>query len=335
MMHILLMILKIIGIVLLAAVGLLLLAVLLALFCPVAYRGRFTRKAGNTTGSVSVTWLFRLVWVTAFYDNGDHGFRIRIFGIPLDAVSRLLAGRRGGKTEDLGDGQSSEKEQNAGDTEETLNPDKLLQKKAGTDRADAIGSSQAAENAERSDTAGDGEESSASGENAGGLSEKKPFFLLRIWRRTASFFRMLAGLPQRIRQAVRGFFQKISDILKKTGRFRELLCSEEFIRAFGLVRGSTGKLLRHVRPRKIRGYLTFGFEDPYHTGLCLGAVSVVYPWYHKTLTIEPDFRHKVLEADLYLRGRIFGVYALYILIRVYFDKNIKYMIRKFRDKEAR
>lgn len=168
-----------------------------------------------------------------------------------------------------------------------------------------------------------------------GVTEKKPFFLVRIWRRIVAFFRVLAGLPRRIRQAVRGFFQKISDILKKTASFRELLSSEEFIHAFGLVRGSTGKLLRHVRPRKIRGYLKFGFDDPYYTGLCLGAVSVVYPWYHKTLRIEPDFHHKILEADLYLRGRVFGVYALYIFIKVYFDKNIKYMIRKFRDKEAR
>ncbi len=109
-MHILLMILKIIGIVLLAMIGLLLLILSLVLFCPVAYRGSFTRKTEIMTGSVSVTWLFRLVWVTAFYDNGEHGFRIRLFGIPLDAVGRLLAGRRGRKARDSGKEPDSEKE---------------------------------------------------------------------------------------------------------------------------------------------------------------------------------------------------------------------------------
>ncbi|HCT92191.1 MAG TPA: hypothetical protein DF613_12565 [Lachnospiraceae bacterium] len=299
MMHILLMILKIIGIILLAVAGLLLLMLLLVFFCPVAYRGRFTRKAGSMTGSVSVTWLFRLVWVTASYDNGNHGFRIRIFGIPLDVVSGWLAGRRdrkAGNPGNPGKKPDNEKEKNTDCTEETTD---------------------------------------LSSEKKSGRTEKKPFILVRIWRRIVSFFRLLAGLPKRILQSIRSFFQKVSDILKKIVRFRELLFSEEFISAFGLLRGSTGKLLRHIRPRKIRGYFKFGFEDPYHTGLCLGAISVIYPWYHKTLKIEPDFQHRVLEADLYLRGRVFGVYALYIFIKVYFDKNIKYMIRKFRDKEAR
>ena len=326
-MHILLMILKIIGIVLLAVIGLLLLILSLVLFCPVAYRGSFTRKTEIMTGSVSVTWLFRLVWVTAFYDNGEHGFRIRLFGIPLDAVGRLLAGRRGRKARDSGKEPDSEKE---GTTDcEEKSPDLGKEKGPGqAERTPDWGEEKNAGQLEGTPGSEKKEDGRRHHTEEKLLPEKKK-------SRIVSFFHRLADLPKRILRVLRSFFQKILDTLKKIDRFRELLSSEEFIHAFGLVRGSMGKLLRHVRPRKIRGYLKFGFDDPYYTGLCLGAVSVVYPWYRKTLRIEPDFHHKVLEADLYLRGRVFGAYALYILIKVYFDKNVKYMINRFRDKEAR
>ena len=316
MMHILLIILKIIGIALLTVVGLLFLTLLLTLFCPVVYRGRFARAAGSMTGSLSVSWLFRLVWVTVFYDNGEHGFRIKLFGIPLNR----------GKKENRKSAAAIQKAEKKKDP-----PDKAkVSEIPGTTKKD--------EKPEATEKSEAGSETEENVDTAG----KKPFFLVAIWRGVVSFFRMLINLPVKIIElpvkilrAVQSFFQKITAALQKMNRFRELLFSEEFTGAFRLARGSAGKLIRHVRPRKIRGYLKFGFDDPCYTGLCLGAVSVIYPWYCRTLKIEPDFRHKELEADLYLRGRVFGVYALYIFIKIYFDKNVKYMINRFRDKEAR
>lgn len=323
MMHILLLILKIIGMILLVAVCILLLALLLILLCPVVYRGRFRRTADTMAYSVSISWLFCLVWFTASYEDGKRGFRFRLFGIPLDAVGRLLAGR-GGRRKASGAKPSAQKAQNVkSDLEKTQKVESESQK---------VQQAESEKKQYNEETKG----AAAIVKKQAAPKDKQDteFFLVRIWRSVVAVFKKLTGLPGRIVQAVRSFFQKISDLLQKIRHFRELLWREEFFKSLRLLQGCTGKLLRHVRPRKLRGWLKFGFDDPAYTGLSLGAVSVIYPWYHKTFTVEPDFQSKILEADLYLRGRVFGAYALYIFIKVYFDKNIKYMMNSFRDKEA-
>ena len=69
MLHILLFILKIIGIVLLAALGLLLAALLLVLLVPVRYRLDGSWH-GSPAGKVRVTWLLHAVSVLVSYENG-------------------------------------------------------------------------------------------------------------------------------------------------------------------------------------------------------------------------------------------------------------------------
>ena len=87
MLHIILLILKIIGIGLLCLLGLALLFILLVLFVPVRYkvRGSYIDKKIKAFGQV--TWLGRAVSVLGAYD-GDAGenkgsFRVRLFGIPI------------------------------------------------------------------------------------------------------------------------------------------------------------------------------------------------------------------------------------------------------------
>ena len=69
MLHILLLILKIIGIVLLVILGLLLAAVLLVLLVPLRYRLEGSWH-GEPAGKVRVTWLLHAVSVLASYENG-------------------------------------------------------------------------------------------------------------------------------------------------------------------------------------------------------------------------------------------------------------------------
>ena len=53
------------------------------------------------------------------------------------------------------------------------------------------------------------------------------------------------------------------------------------------------KLIRHVLPRKIRGSITFGCEDPALTGQILGAVAIAYPLYGKGVAVYPRFEEKI------------------------------------------
>ncbi len=95
-----------------------------------------------------------------------------------------------------------------------------------------------------------------------------------------------------------------------------------------------GKLIRHVLPGKIRGHIRYGFEDPYQTGQVLTLISPFYGLYAKTLVIEPVFDEKVIEGEIFIRGRIraavFAGAGLRILLNKDSRRFLKKLIRLFR-----
>ena len=81
MIHIILLILKIIGIILLVLAGLLLLATGTVLFVPLRYRAE-GEVYGNLKAKGRVTWLFHLISVTASYEE-ELKISVKICGFPL------------------------------------------------------------------------------------------------------------------------------------------------------------------------------------------------------------------------------------------------------------
>ena len=96
LIHIILGILKIIGILLLVLLCLLLLLLLSLVFVPVRYYGSAFREEGKYEGKVRVSWLFHLIFVTARYGSGTEGLQlsIRFLGIPVDVVLKKIAAWR-------------------------------------------------------------------------------------------------------------------------------------------------------------------------------------------------------------------------------------------------
>lgn len=82
MLHIVLLILKIIGIVLLSILGLLLLAVICILFVPVRYKGKGQWYA-EKHGKVVISWLLHIVSIHLAYDNGETQVAYKVCGIRL------------------------------------------------------------------------------------------------------------------------------------------------------------------------------------------------------------------------------------------------------------
>ena len=81
-MHILLLILKIIGILLLILLGLLLLFVLAVLFAPVRYRADGTLLE-KKKADISANWLLFVLRVACSIKNGEVTACVRLFGIPV------------------------------------------------------------------------------------------------------------------------------------------------------------------------------------------------------------------------------------------------------------
>ena len=82
MLHIILVILKIIGILLACIVALLLLLALSVLLVPVRYRGR-VEKNGDISAMGHIHWLLHIVSGKIFYEEGEVSIKVRIFGIPI------------------------------------------------------------------------------------------------------------------------------------------------------------------------------------------------------------------------------------------------------------
>lgn len=110
MIHIILAILKIVGILLAVLLGLVLLILLTVLFLPLRYR-ICAEKHGElkkSTANVSVSWLFGILKVKAGYRNGQISFVPQIFGKKID-----FAKKNTGQTEDFQKRQKTMKQRTA------------------------------------------------------------------------------------------------------------------------------------------------------------------------------------------------------------------------------
>ncbi|MFR2881174.1 MAG: DUF2953 domain-containing protein [Lachnospiraceae bacterium] len=126
-----------------------------------------------------------------------------------------------------------------------------------------------------------------------------------------------------IRLTFRGFCDKIK-------RWRTLWNEESTQAALHFLTEKGRKLIRHVLPRKIRGSITFGCEDPALTGQILGAVAIAYPLYGKGVAVYPRFEEKILEGQLQMKGRIVAACLLWQAWKIYRNPDVRKTLKKIR-----
>ena len=86
-----------------------------------------------------------------------------------------------------------------------------------------------------------------------------------------------------------------------------------------------------IRPRKILGYIHFGFDDPAVTGICMGAASVLYSWYPEKFELRPDFDRQVLEGEIFFRGKLRLYVLVMIGLRIWFNRDIRLMYEHWKE----
>ena len=151
--------------------------------------------------------------------------------------------------------------------------------------------------------------------------------LVTVFMKILEFFTMFCGIPGRFVAVFGAVIDKMLTIFGKITLITDFFFDDRTQDAIHLLFGKTGNLLGHIRPRKLSGYLDFGFDDPSITGRVLGVLSVFLPQVGKTFDINPDFEKSHLECDITSSGRIYLFYLIYIAASTYFNKNIKYVIR--------
>lgn len=292
--HIMLGILKVIRIFLLIVLGILLLAVLAALFCPVTYSAVGRRDAEAYEGRVRIGWLFRLISFTFTFGSEKGGdFCIRIFGIPLNRKKE----------------EASQKslQVSRGDEFKPAEPEKIVEKKTEQEHGEKT-----EKEAERKTET---------------TTEKKTDSVLQ---KLQEFLKQIPGIPKKFLDVLKKISLTVHHICDKINQIKEFLESERFARLKALLFQEGKRTICHIRPRKIKGHIKIGTGDPYRTGQLLAVAGIFFPVYGEHITIEPYFEQKILEGNMSVKGRIYGNFFVRLAWRLFRDSDIRFMIKKIK-----
>ena len=113
-------------------------------------------------------------------------------------------------------------------------------------------------------------------------------------------------------------------------RFYRFLKEEENHGVLKFILRRIFRALKSVLPRKFYGKVHFGTDDPAVTGYILGAVSMFYPKYRKSLFVTADFDKPVLEGEVRIQGRIIPGAFVWQAIRIILDRRVRRLIREVR-----
>ncbi|MCM1122704.1 MAG: hypothetical protein NC416_08975 [Eubacterium sp.] len=333
MLHIILLILKIIGIILLCILGILLLAVVCVLFVPVRYQIKADRDEGEEkppfTACVKVTWLLHLVNILVRYP-ADVIVRVRIAVFTLFRIPRKE--KKGGKKIEEPEKESeTEKKEKKMET-----PAKESQPEENYEAFDSgfaemespTDSGQTPEHSEAQEAEPTGQEQDTAADKIS-LSGK----IRGIIDKIKQIIEKIKSLFENIQYTIRELCDKIKSVLDNIEYYREVFESEPFTQSWQLCREELKSVFKSLKPDKFEADFIVGMDDPAATGQILAIYGILYPLVGQNIQVVGDFERTHVEGNLYIRGKIRVFTFLKAAIRIYFNKDVKKLIKLLK-KEA-
>ena len=313
MLHILFLILKIIGIILAVILGLLLLAICIVLFVPICYKADLhgSGNARELTVHAKVSWLFGLIKAVFALENGKTDLSVRIawkkFGdsdpVEDKAEDRIEEKPKPEKKAVMQEKQVIQGEEKQDDTTNRIT-DKAVEDQT--------------EKAEKS------EQSAKTRPESTEKKQRKK----KDRKEDSDSASKIEQITEKIKCTYHKFCDKINEITEKKDKISDFLTDETHKNAFLKLKNEAFHLLKKLKPKKIQGEITFGFEDPSLTGRLLAWISMIYPWIGEHTDITPDFEHRTLSGDLSIRGRLYVIMPVVTAIRLILSKAVR---RSFKD----
>lgn len=90
------------------------------------------------------------------------------------------------------------------------------------------------------------------------------------------------------------------------------------------------RIAKSLSPQKFQVNLHLGFEDPAVLGEILAVWGMLYPFHQGRIDIVPEFGQTILEGDILLKGKISLFVYLKVALILFFDKNIKQLIKQIK-----
>lgn len=337
MLHILLLILKIIGIILLVILGILVLGVVCMLFVPVRYQMEAERKEGGgeppVVLRVKVTWFLHLVNILFRFD-GSPFLRVLLTFIPLFRIPKPESrGRRGRKGKE---GKRGRKKKN-GDSQEAKENDSSDHTVTGEQ---TVGQSLPEGGKPPDVSTGDSAqndnvlEAQAPEEGSDGDHPSLLRKLRAIPGKIREIFKKIKSFFANIRYTIRKFCDKIKSASETAAYYREILEGEPFRNSFSLCKGELAAIAKSLKPDRFEARMVVGLEDPAATGQVLAVCGMLYPLLGGHLDVAGDFEKKRLEGHVSLKGKVRVFTFLRTAVKVYFSKDIRKLVKLFKKEAA-
>ena len=131
------------------------------------------------------------------------------------------------------------------------------------------------------------------------------------------------------------FFERLSEkyegLIEKLEQTEAVLTSKVTGRAVKKVKEQLFHILNHIKPKKIAGNINFGLEDPANTAIIYGTIDILaIAMSEGKLIITPEFYQKGISLDMVMQGRILIGYLLVCALRVFFNKDVRRVVRVVR-----
>lgn len=305
MIHILFLILKIIGWILLFLLVILLLLILTILFYPVKYR--FSAKGENTLDTLvaygKVSWLFHLISGSASYEHGELKWKLRLAWKKFDSSKE----EQKETSEKPVVSEPLEKEALEGKKMEVKNnpPEKDVKIAKASEKGTKI-------------------EKEPGIEKESGTEKTK----VREERRSEN-----VQTESKLKK-IKYTFQKLCGTIKKAGEKKEFLTAfltyEKHQRAFEAVKKELCHLLHVLKPKKLQANVSFGFSDPSWTGYMLAFLGSIYGLIGEYVQIQPDFEERKLEGNASAEGKIRVIYFAVPAWKLFWNKDVKITYKHIR-----
>lgn len=322
MLHILLLLLKIIGWILLAALTLVILLLLIVLFVPIRYQVKLSRSESDGEPPLrvwgSAFWLLHLLNVRFRYD-GAPTVRARITLYPFFTIPSSAHKKR--KKEQ----KKTPKENEAGETISVSEDDKPKQNRLAEEN-------KSAEPAEGSLTEALPEEMPIA-EHAEDPEEKQSVHSSVLNRLRRMFHRMKKSVAN-IQYTITSLCDKIKNILHNIQYYKEMIESETFRQALSLCRNELGTILYHIKPRKFKADWIIGTGDPLLNSELQAVYGIFFPAVSRHLSIVFDYDARHIEGELFVKGRIRAITLVRAAVKLYFNKDLRKIIHQMKKEAA-
>ena len=362
MVHIILAILRIIGIILLIVLGIAAALILLVLFWPVEYQIRLRKEDQPFEAEGRAGWLFHFLSAdvqirerTGTITLKVFGRRLKTFRIPEGRKAEKPRSQEASRAETVTRSQEASRAETEKTRSQTTSETGTQTRKVQTGRQTSRETETAGQKTKPGGKAASAGISprrwagrirrtvssavSAAGNILAGVSGAAAGIAARTIQKAAkglvtamAFAFRMQELPSDIGDIADSFHDhvdaKIGSFRRKAGPF----VSPDAFSLYGRIMRHLGRLLHSFRLRRLEGYLLVGTGKPDRTGELIGLLCMILPDTAGTYELRADFYQATLKTRTDAAGHIRMNHVLMFLIRLLKDKEFRKLLAHVRRK---